>query len=126
MRSYLFCLATLLIASFPVRGEEIKEVVIPQQEVIEWNNVDLKTLDTVRKDLSNSCKKKINTDCSGESLSTFLSTDRSVIYYKFQLESVDVFVVYSVSAEKDSKKIGKSWVSAWQDPFLKILPFTRK
>lgn len=121
-----FLLLALLMMNVIASADETVEVIIPEQEVMVWNNVDYATLKMLTADLSLWCKKKYKHNCGWHDVSTYLSVDRSTIYYEFQLNSVDdetaVYVVPSSSSE--NRKYKKSWVSSWKYPFNKKLPFS--
>ncbi len=128
MESMLKYIITLVVTLFTplASAASIEEVVIPSQDVMIWNNVELSTLEVVKNDLNLWCNKTHTNHCTGFGLSTYLSADRSIIYYEFGLSGVDdILAIYSVSSTEKNSILGKSWVSTWKYPFINIKPFVK-
>jgi len=100
-------------------ASEVRESKITPQDVMTWNNVNLVILAQISEDLKIWCNLKFEIHCEGVNAKTFLSIDRSTVFYQFNLDGVDDIV--AVYSEKNGV-IEKSWVSEWEYPFV-VKPF---
>ena len=117
MKYFIYCVL-YLVCQFSY-ASEIPEVTIEKQEVISWNHVQLSALDTARKDLADWCHNEYKNNCVGFGVKTYISVDKSTLFYEFSLTGVDgVFAIYLVKLDKERTLYGKSWVSAWEHSLI--------
>lgn len=120
---YLYGFIVLLVFS-TATSAEIQEIKIEPQDVMVWNSVDPDVLGIISADMERWCKKDDMGPCPINSVSTFLSVNRSHVFYLVDMKYIDdVAVVYVLDSEVPAKFAGKSWVSTWEPVILKRLPF---
>jgi hypothetical protein len=107
-----------------VSASEIPEVLIERQDVIVWNDVNFDALLNIAEDLKGWCKEKEVDSCVISDVSSFISLDRTKIFYHVSIKYTDDWeAVYVLSSENQQNILSKSRVSTWNIPFIKKLPF---
>lgn len=117
-----FC---FLLMCFTVCADAVPEKKVVPQDVMVWNRVIMDMVSKIEEDLAMWCKERISNHCPISNISTFLSLDRSMIFYGLNFKNIDdVSVIYIIDAHDQNSIVGKAWVSDFNHPIRKRLPFT--
>jgi hypothetical protein len=109
---------------FAVYAEAVPEREVVPQDVMVWNRVNMDMVSKMEDDLAMWCKERISNHCPISNISTFLSLDRSMIFYGIGFRNIDdVSVIYIIDTGDQGSIAGKAWVSDFNHPIRRRLPF---